>query len=151
MTPPPLQFAVPLRVSTLALALMGTMAGCAGAEVSAASSSDPAGAATPSGETDRYRDGTYSATGGYESPNGSETISVELTIVDDLVSEVSIGTNPTNPSTARYQTQFAGGIAAEVVGRDIDSLDVTRVAGSSLTSGGFRAALETITADARLD
>ena len=36
------------------------------------------------------------------------------------------------------------GIADEVVGVAIDELNVTRVAGSSLTSGGFNAALEDI-------
>ncbi|WP_447589312.1 hypothetical protein [Microbacterium lacticum] len=42
-----------------------------------------------------------------------------------------------------------GGIAGEVVGKDIDDVSVSRVAGSSLTSGGFNDALETIKADAR--
>ena len=53
------------------------------------------------------------------------------------------------PQSRQYQQAFMGGIAGEVVGKDIDDLSVSRVAGSSLTSGGFNDALETIKADAR--
>ncbi len=35
-------------------------------------------------------------------------------------------------------------MASEVVGKDIDEIQVSRVAGSSLTSGGVNAAIETI-------
>ncbi len=54
-----------------------------------------------------------------------------------------------SPQSRQYQQAFMGGIAGEVVGKDIDDLSVSRVAGSSLTSGGFNDALETIKADAR--
>jgi hypothetical protein len=43
---------------------------------------------------------------------------------------------------------FIGGIADEVVGKDIDEISVSRVAGSSLTSGGFNDAIEQIKAEA---
>ena len=49
----------------------------------------------------------------------------------------------------RADASARGGIAGEVVGKDIDDLSVSRVAGSSLTSGGFNDSLETIKADAR--
>jgi hypothetical protein len=47
-----------------------------------------------------------------------------------------------------YQSQFIGGIADAVVGKDIDQISVSRVAGSSLTSGGFNDAIETIKSEA---
>jgi hypothetical protein len=140
MTRYPHRFARPVHISAAAATLIGSLAGCASTEVAGA----PAESAT-------YSDGEYRATGEYSSPNGLESIGVTLTLQNSVVTAVAIEVNPTNPTTARFQELFAGGIAAEVVGRDIDTLDVTRVAGSSLTSGGFREALQTITADALAD
>ena len=132
---------VPLYASAAGLTLLGTLAGCADAGATAGDS--------PSGDTSAsYADGSYQANGTYTSPNGSENIIVAVTLEDDIVTEVDVTTNPNNPTTEFYQSAFAEGIAAEAVGVDIDLLDVTRVSGSSLTSGGFREAIATIKADA---
>lgn len=118
-------------------ALLGTLTGCATA---AAEAEVPVDAS--------YRDGTYQANGTYESPNGSENIIVLIELENDIVTDVEITTNPNNPTTANYQGQFASGIGDLVIGEDIDQLDVTVVAGSSLTSNGFREAIAAIKADA---
>jgi len=94
-------------------------------------------------------DGTYESTGGYQSPNGSETIQVSITLAGGVISDVVVTPQPTNATTERYQGLFAGGIADEVVGKSLDEVEVSRVAGSSLTSGGFREALQTIRQDAQ--
>lgn len=120
-----------------AAALLGTLTGCSTA---AAEAEVPVDAS--------YRDGTYQANGTYESPNGSENIIVLIELENDIVTDVEITTNPNNPTTANYQGQFASGIGDLVVGEDIDQLDVTVVAGSSLTSNGFREAIAAIKADA---
>lgn len=95
-----------------------------------------------------YVDGTYDATGGYTSPGGSETVAVSLTLADGVVTAVEVTPEATNATSRQYQTQFASGIADEVVGVAIDDLDVTTVSGSSLTSGGFMDAVAQISADA---
>lgn len=95
-----------------------------------------------------YRDGSFQANGTYQSPNGSENIIVVLELQNDIVTDVEITVNPNNPTTANYQGQFADGIGDIVIGQDIDTLNVTVVAGSSLTSNGFREALNAIKADA---
>ncbi|MFN4002719.1 hypothetical protein [Microcella sp.] len=115
-------------------ALLGTLTGCATAAEAPVDAS--------------YRDGVYQANGTYQSPNGNENIIVVIELADDVVTDVDITVNPNNPTTANYQGQFADGIGALVIGEDIDTLDVTVVAGSSLTSNGFREALATIKADA---
>ena len=132
---------VPLYASAAGLTLLGTLTGCADAGTTAGGS--------PSGDPSAsYADGSYQANGTYTSPNGSENIIVAVTLEDDIVTEVDVTTNPNNPTTEFYQSAFAEGIAAEAVGVDIDLLDVTRVSGSSLTSGGFREAIASIKADA---
>lgn len=91
-----------------------------------------------------YKDGTYSADGHYTSPNGEETVGVTLTLASGKISDVKIATHPTSANTQLFQNRFAGGIKDLVVGKSIDQLDVSRVAGSSLTSGGFNDAVEAI-------
>jgi hypothetical protein len=89
-------------------------------------------------------DGTYTVTGGYQSPNGSESIGVTITIVDGIITEAEVDSFATQGTSNRYQSQFAGGIADEVVGKPLADVQVSRVAGSSLTGGGFNRALDEI-------
>ena len=109
------------------------------------SAASSGGAATGS----TYKDGTYSADGTYTSPNGQETVGVQLTLAADKVTAVNITTHPSNPNTRKFQGEFASGIAAQIVGKDIDELNVSKVAGSSLTSGGFNDAVQQIKSQAK--
>ena len=142
------------------LSLAGTVAGCAptATQEPTAPSADnsSAGAAAPSGTSSSlagsgsvYQDGTYSADGTYVSPNGTETVGVELTLAAGTVTAVNITQHPSNPNTRKFQGEFAGGIASQVVGKNIDELKVSKVAGSSLTSGGFNQAVEKIKSEAQ--
>ncbi|MCS5722757.1 hypothetical protein N1028_14095 [Herbiconiux sp. CPCC 203407] len=127
------------------------------APTSAATSapSTPAGTPAPTGASDApaeasgaYTDGTYEATGSYTSPNGQEEVDVSITLESDIITAVTVTPEATNPNSVNYQNQFADGIAAVVVGQSIDEIEVSRVAGSSLTSGGFNEAVETIKSEA---
>lgn len=137
------------------LSLAGTVAGCApsaqqpaaqetqapeSSATAAPSSSSSALASSGAG----YKDGTYSADGTYKSPNGTETVGVQLTLANGTVSAVEITEHPSNPNTRKFQGQFASGIADQVVGKSLDEIKVSKVAGSSLTSGGFNQAVEEI-------
>ncbi len=96
-----------------------------------------------------YADGDYRAEASYLSPAGEESVAVELTLEGDVVTAVTVTPEAVDPQARTFQEKFASGIAEVVVGKDIDTLDVSRVAGSSLTSGGFNKAVEAIKADAR--
>jgi len=122
------------------------LAGCA---ASPADGGSTGGDGSAGGDTSAtYADGTYTASGSYTAPSGQEEVEVELTLEGDTVTAVTVTPTATDRQAAGFQQQFADGISAEVVGKDIDSLDVSRVAGSSLTSGGFNAAVEAIKAEA---
>lgn len=144
-------------VGIAGLSLAGTVAGCApsatpapAADTTSGSSTAPSGtASSPASSGSLYQDGTYSADGTYVSPNGTETVGVELTLASGTVTAVNITQHPSNPNTRKFQGEFAGGIAAQVVGKSIDELNVSKVAGSSLTSGGFNQALDKIKAEAQ--
>ncbi len=95
-----------------------------------------------------YKDGTYTAEGSYQTPETVEKISVTLTLADGVVTDVEVKGDPQAPETEKFQGQFVAGIAEVVEGVPIDELKVDKVAGSSLTSGGFNQALETIKEEA---
>lgn len=110
-----------------------------------ATPSEATGESTTDPASGDYADGTYAASGSYTSPGGQEAIEVEVTLEAGVITSVSVDNSTTsNPNSLRYQTEFINGIEAEVVGVPINELSVDRVGGSSLTSGGFNNAIETI-------
>jgi uncharacterized protein with FMN-binding domain len=134
------------------ISLLGA-AGCsAGTEANAtgtdAESAAPGQQAQAADSATGYADGTYSADGQYQSPNGTESIGITVTLQSGVVTAVEAETHPSNPNTRRFQGEFASGIAGQVVGKKLDELKVSKVAGSSLTSGGFNDAVEQIKAEA---
>jgi hypothetical protein len=143
------------------VSFVGILAGCSSTSGSSASgsssSSDSSGgssssaAATDSGSSTSatYKDGTYTEQGTYTSPGGQELISVKLTIASDAVKAVTVKTIKADPTATQYEAQFEGGISKAIVGKKINDLNVTQVAGSSLTSQGFDNALTKIKADAK--
>jgi uncharacterized protein with FMN-binding domain len=134
----------------LGIAGLFVLAGCSGnadAESSTDGGNTPdAGSSSSSGgdATATYADGTYTADGSYQTPETVEKISVTLTLEGGLVTDVKVTGDPQAPETEQYQGQFIDGIAEEVDGKSLDEVKVSRVAGSSLTSGGFNEAVESI-------
>jgi uncharacterized protein with FMN-binding domain len=139
-----------LRTGAALIGLAGTLAlaGCAGTSNGASSGSDSSDGSNGAGGDGTYTDGTYTADGTYQTPESVETISVTVTLQDDVITDVQVSGNPQARESQDYQSQFIGGIADAVVGKDIDQISVSRVAGSSLTSGGFNEAIQTIKSEA---
>ena len=147
-----------------ALGLIGSLAACSSAAdaqtdgTATSESSSSATSTTPSDTTDSgaaidtssstYADGDYTEEGSYQSPGGGESITVKITLANDVVTAVTVTPEATSGDAKRYQTAFAGAISGEVVGKSLDDISVSKVAGSSLTSTGFKEALEAIKADA---
>jgi uncharacterized protein with FMN-binding domain len=94
----------------------------------------------------RYADGTYTATGWYGGQPSSIDVTVELE--DGRIADVEVTTHATDPTSLDFQTRFAEAIPDVVVGRPIDELRVSKVAGSSGTPDGFNDALDRIKAEA---
>ena len=122
------------------------LTGCSAAADADAAPADRAPTSTDA--TAPYADGTYSAQGSYRTPETVERIEVTLTLVDDVVTDVQVVGDPLAPESKNFQGQFIHGIADVVVGKKLDELQVDRVAGSSLTSGGFDEALVAIKEEA---
>jgi len=99
--------------------------------------------------TSSYKDGTYSATGSYSSPGGRESIKLTVTIKDGVIVSTSLDEKASNGEAKEYQDDFDNGYKTLVVGKNINEVSLSRVAGSSLTSNGFNDALDEIKSDAK--
>ncbi len=95
-----------------------------------------------------YADGTYTKTGSYRSPGGNETITVSLTLSGDVITDAKLVAQSGNKTSQTYMDKFAAGYSALVTGKDIDSIDLTVVNGSSLTPKGFMDAVAAIRSEA---
>ncbi|MBT4936833.1 hypothetical protein HON22_02850 [Candidatus Peregrinibacteria bacterium] len=107
---------------------------------------------TPAEEvtSNSYKNGSYTQSGSYASPAGSESISVTLSISDDTVSSVSVNPNATHEVSKKFQGKFASGISTQVVGKKLSELgSIGAVNGSSLTGGGFNTAIASIKSSAK--
>jgi len=110
-----------------------------------APTSPTAPAATESG----YKDGAYSSTGTYVSPAGQEEVDITLTLQGGVVASAVFVGKATNPGSVKNQGLFKAGFELQVVGKPIDSINLTVVNGSSLTPKGFMDALMKIKAEAK--
>jgi uncharacterized protein with FMN-binding domain len=140
-----------LRTTIIAIAVYAATAGCAMRDadvttLSSASSTSVAAPGSPSSRRSKYADGTYNATGQYGSLPSS--IGVSVTLVDDVITAVTVTPQAKDPTSLDYQTRFARAIPALVVGRNIDEVSLSKVAGSSGTPDGFNAAIQRIKAEA---
>ncbi|WP_228479299.1 hypothetical protein [Microbacterium atlanticum] len=113
-----------------------------GATLTSCAASDPDSGRRAERSESSYRDGEYTATGWYGSlPSHHD---VTLTIRNDTVQSVRITTPAEDPTSLEHQQRFAQALPDAIVGRDVDALDIDRLAGASGCSEGFMNALEQI-------
>ena len=144
-------------VTIAGLGVLGTLAGCSAATPSTSTGSNDSGSGTTSssapttaaGTGATYKDGTYTEPGTYTSPGGTEHIQVKLTLAKNIITAITVTTVQADPTATGYEHMFEGGISAATVGKNIDTLNIGVVAGSSLTSMGFNQALAAIKTDAK--
>lgn len=96
-----------------------------------------------------YKNGTYTAVGSYKSPAGIEQISVTVTLVNNVITNTSAISMANDRTSERYMQKFIGGYASQIVGKNIDTISLNYVSGSSLTPNGFNDALAKIKVSAR--
>jgi hypothetical protein len=101
-------------------------------------------------QTSVYKNGTYSAIGSYMSPGGYDQIAVTLTLNNDIITSVSVAPQAGDRTSARYQSRFISGYQQYVLGKNIASVNLTVISGSSLTSTGFNDALAQIKSQAKV-
>jgi hypothetical protein len=113
-----------------------------------ASTTSPQPLANPTGSTSTSKNGTYTATSNYYVPDGSESIKVSLKVSNGVVTDASVQNSESDPTSARYQEDFAAAYKSAVVGQKISGLQLDVISGASDTTQGFNDALSQIEAQA---
>lgn len=112
---------------------------------SGASSDVPAGPRTATADAaSAYQDGQYTATGQYTSPGGQQSVTVNLTLEGGKVVAATVDSGAKDPTSEQFQAGFIKGYKDQVVGKDVDGLQLSKISGSSLTPQGFNDAVEQI-------
>jgi uncharacterized protein with FMN-binding domain len=101
-------------------------------------------AATAAAASAKYKDGTYTASGNYTSPGGAEKIGVMVTLAGNKITSATVTSEAGDAEASLYQSQFISGIKPLIIGKNIATVHVSRVSGSSLTSQGFNDAIQQI-------
>jgi uncharacterized protein with FMN-binding domain len=127
------------RRSAVAVAGLAASAAIVACSTTITDPDSPRPSAGPSGIATSYADGEYSAVGEYGGLPSHITVS--LTLADEVITAVAVDTHATDPTSLDYQERFADAVPSVVVGRPIEGLEVSRIAGSSGTPQGFNDAL----------
>lgn len=95
----------------------------------------PPPAPAPVAKTD-YKNGTYTSSTNFRTPDGTYQINVTLTVSNDTVtgSNVSFDSKGARDS---YSKRFSNSYQNQVIGRDLGNLSLSRVGGASLTTRAF--------------
>lgn len=91
-----------------------------------------------------FKDGTYSVVGNYVSPGGPRELNVTITLNDGVITQAETEGTATDATSKRFQGEFVSGFKPMVVGKNIDEVTLTKVAGSSLSPKGFNDAIEKV-------
>lgn len=139
----------PQSVSTTETITTESPSSDAAASATPTSATKASGTTSAPAATQAYKDGTYSSTGSYSSPGGNESISVTVTLKNGVITSTTAQGNASDSESSEYQSKFVSGYKSLVVGKSIDTVSLSRVSGSSLTSKGFNSAINTIKAQAK--
>lgn len=94
---------------------------------------------TPATPATAYADGVHIANITYRAPeNSNHTMAVTLTLKGDIVtaSSITYGGDKVSESS-KYQARFMNAYQSQVIGKKLDAINLSRVGGASLTTGGF--------------
>ena len=104
----------------------------------------PSGTSSGVNVATNYADGTYTKAGDYNSPSGPESITVTVTVKNNVVQDLSVAGGARSGASQRFMNLFIEGVNAEVVGQKLATVNVGVVNGASLTGIGFNQAIDQI-------
>lgn len=104
---------------------------------------EPSETAPVPAEATTYRNGLYSTEVNYRTPAGMYKMNVSLTLSNDTITKTTIAFDEA-ALKSDYSGDFAGSYENEVLGKDLGTIDLSRVGGASLTSKAFNSAVATI-------
>ena len=133
-----------VAAATAVIVLSANNAAQENTSTSSTTSVSPSASPSTGSENSAFKDGTYTAQGNYQTPGGQESIGVTVTLSGSTITDASVEQQGKTGEAEEFQSDFASGFKAVVVGKKIDEVSLSRVAGSSLTPNGFNDAISDI-------
>ena len=90
------------------------------------------------------KDGTYTAEGDYITHVGQKHVKVTITLKKDIITSADVVDEADDAMSQHFQDSFISGYKPLVIGKDITTVHLSKVAESSLTPNGFNDALAKI-------
>lgn len=93
-------------------------------------------------DQNKYNDGKYTISITYKVPkNYVDTIIFTFDLKDDAIQNVDFTANASNKDSQKYISLFGGNYKPLVLGKKLDNLSLSNVAGASLTTQAFNESL----------
>ena len=100
---------------------------------------------TPSIPVQESSDKTFSSSVSYGVPeNGTQSMSLTVTVNGTTITNISISQTKGAGKSRNYQNNFEASYKSLVLGKDIKSLNLSRVGGASITTNAFNQAIKSI-------
>ena len=96
-----------------------------------------------------YKDGTYTAQGDYQIHLGPESITLTVTLKNNIVTDAQFEATPKFDESGRFMNMVAQNYKPLVIGKNINDVHLGKISGSSLTPKGFNDAVEKIKQQAK--
>jgi hypothetical protein len=103
----------------------------------------PTPAPAPAAILYNYRNGTYSSQISFRTPEGTYSMDVTMTMNNDVITSTDIVFD-SKAARDGYTKRFNTSYQTYVIGKDLDTLNLSRVAGASLTTDAFKKAITEI-------
>lgn len=104
----------------------------------------PGRPSSPARTSGNYKDGAYSASVNYFTPDGQEPLTVKVTLAGNTITDSSVSTTPISREGQQYFDRFDSYYKSQVIGQKVSDVSLNRVAGASLTTDAFNQALQKI-------
>jgi outer membrane biosynthesis protein TonB len=101
----------------------------------------------PSAPASTYTNGTYRTSSTYRTPDGTYTMDVSITVANDKITNSTLSFD-SNGARDGYSKRFSSAYQSNVIGKDLETVSLSRVGGASLTTRAFNSALSSIRSQA---
>lgn len=86
---------------------------------------------------------TYQTTVNYEVPEKNQTLTLSLTLQNNIVIN-SVVTQSMHGKSREYQEDFEKSYKVKIIGKNINDINLSRIGGASLTTNAFNQAINII-------
>lgn len=108
------------------------------------STNTPPSSSSSTATSGNYKDGSYTASVNYFTPDGQEPLNVKVTLSGGTITATDVSADTISRTGQEYFDSFNAYYKDQVVGQKINGLSLSRVAGASLTTEAFDQALQQI-------